>query len=223
MTHSRKRDFGEATYVWRDKGVDSYSREREEVSLIFYRDKSPGVEVSRPWLCPSPRRHVESLYPAGGRTIHVLHPATPNRWGHGRMNHKDTKPYMSAFLSVDLLKDFSAFCLTDFIDWRYIHSWFVFSTQLVNCCPPGRRNYRILCTVAPLLYLLSDLLPPPLPNVQYIQTVCNCGWGRGGVEMYCTVDRSFTLCFWPDLEPTKLLHHPKQKWPVKTTLMDWCL
>jgi hypothetical protein len=39
-----------------------------------------------------------------------------------------------------------------------------------------------LCTVAPLLYLLSDLLPhPPLSNVQYIQTVCDCG----GVEMYC--------------------------------------
>jgi hypothetical protein len=42
--------------------------------------------------------------------------------GHGRMNYKDTKPYMSAFLSVDLLTDFAAFCLTDFIDWRYIHS-----------------------------------------------------------------------------------------------------
>jgi hypothetical protein len=36
---------------------------------------------------------------------------------HGRMNYKDTKPYMSAFLSVDLLTDFAAFCLTDFIDW----------------------------------------------------------------------------------------------------------
>ncbi len=41
-----------------------------------------------------------------------------------------------------------------------------------------------LCTVAPLLYLLSDLLlPPPLPNLRYIQTVCDCG-GEGGVEMY---------------------------------------
>jgi len=51
---------------------------------------------------------------------------------HGRKNYKDTKPYMSAFPSVDLLTDFAAFCLTDFIDWRYIHSWFVFLTQLVN-------------------------------------------------------------------------------------------
>ncbi len=56
---------------------------------------------------------------------------------HGRMYYKDTKPYTSAFLSVDLLTDFAAFCLTDFKDWRYIHSWFVFSTQLVNCCPHG--------------------------------------------------------------------------------------
>jgi hypothetical protein len=38
-----------------------------------------------------------------------------------------------------------------------------------------------LCSVALLLYLLSDLLPaPPLPNVQYsIQTVCDCGGGGG--------------------------------------------
>jgi hypothetical protein len=45
-----------------------------------------------------------------------------------------------------------------------------------------------LCTVAPLLYLLSDLLPPsPLPNVQCIQTVCDCG-GVGGGVLKCTVD-----------------------------------
>jgi hypothetical protein len=43
-----------------------------------------------------------------------------------------------------------------------------------------------LCTVATLLYLFSDLLPsPPLPNVQFIQTVCDL-WGVvGDVEMYC--------------------------------------
>jgi hypothetical protein len=104
------------------------------------------------------------------------------------MNYKDTKLYMSAFLSVDLLTDFAAFCLTDFIDWRCIHSWFVFSTQLVNCCPPWTKELY-LCTVAPLLYLFSDLLPPsPLPNVQFIQTVCYCGGGRSGGLLKCTVD-----------------------------------
>jgi hypothetical protein len=65
-----------------------------------------------------------------------LHP-TSNAYSHGRMNYKDTKPYnMSAFLSVDLLTDFAAFCLTDFIDWRYItHGLYCISTQLMNCCP----------------------------------------------------------------------------------------
>ncbi len=91
------------------------------------------------------------------------------------MNYKDTKPYMSAFLSVDLLTDF-AFCLTDFIDWRYIHSWFVFSTQLVNCCP----HELYLCTVAPLLYLLSDLLPPPpFPMYSILHTDSVWLWGGG--------------------------------------------
>ncbi len=101
---------------------------------------------------------------------------------HGRMNYKDTKPYMSAFLSVDLLTEFAAFCLKDFKDWRYTHSWFVVSTQVVNCCPPwmGRNYTCVLLSVAPLLYLLSVLLPPPpLPNVQHIQTMCDSG-GRGG-------------------------------------------
>jgi hypothetical protein len=82
---------------------------------------------------------------------------------HVRMNYKDTKPYMSAFLSVDLLTDFAAFCLTDFIDGRYIHSWFVFSTQLVNCCPHGRRNYT--CVLLPLYCTFSLTSYPPFPSM----------------------------------------------------------
>jgi hypothetical protein len=60
-----------------------------------------------------------------------------------------------------------------------------------------------LCTVAPLLCLLSDLPPPPatpLPklNVQYIQTMCGCGCGGGcGGVLNCAVDHtlqeSYTL------------------------------
>ncbi len=53
--------------------------------------------------------------------------------------------------------------------------------------PPWTKELY-LCTVAPLLYLLSDLLPP-FPNVQYIQTVCDIGGGgevRWGV-LICTV------------------------------------
>ncbi len=101
------------------------------------------------------------------------------------MNYKDTKPYMLTFLSIDLLTEFAAFCLTDFIDWRYIHSWFVFSTQLVSCCPMDEGT---ICTCVLLhLYctfsLTSSPLPPPKLNVLYIQTVCGCG--GGDVEMYC--------------------------------------
>ncbi len=86
---------------------------------------------------------------------------------------------MSAFLKIDLLTDFAALCLTDFIDWRYIHS--VVCIFNPACAPMDEGT--ILVYVAPLLYLLSDLLPPPpLPNVQYMQTVCDCGGevGLGG-------------------------------------------
>ncbi len=105
--------------------------------------------------------------------------------GHGRMNYKDTKPYMSAFLSVDLLTEFAAFCLTDFMDWRYFHSWFVFSTQLVNCCPHGRRYYMVLVYCCPSTVLsLWPPPPPPFPMYSHRQCVTVGGWW-GGVEMYC--------------------------------------
>jgi hypothetical protein len=55
---------------------------------------------------------------------------------HGRMNYKDTKPYMSAFLKIDLLTDFTAFCLTDFIDWRYIHSVVCIFDPACELLPP---------------------------------------------------------------------------------------
>jgi hypothetical protein len=56
--------------------------------------------------------------------------------------------------------------------------------------PPWTKELY-LCTVAPLLYLLSDLLPPPLLvctvcTVYCKQTVCDCGGGGvGGIKMYC--------------------------------------
>ncbi len=117
---------------------------------------------------------------------------------HGRMNYKDTKPYMSAFLSVDLLTDFAAFCLTDFaafcltdfIDWRYIHSWFVFSTQLVNCCPHGQRNYTCVLVYCCPSTVPSLWPPPPSPPSQctvYADSVWLWGGGRWGV-LKCTVD-----------------------------------
>jgi hypothetical protein len=41
-----------------------------------------------------------------------------------------------------------------------------------------------LCTVAPLLYLLSDLLPPPpFPKYSLYRQCVTCGGVVGGVEM----------------------------------------
>ncbi len=54
---------------------------------------------------------------------------------------KTPNPKCRLFLKIDLLTDFAALCSTDFIDWRYIYTWLLFSIQLVNCCPHGRRNY----------------------------------------------------------------------------------
>ena len=89
---------------------------------------------------------------------------------HGRMNYKDTKSYMSAFLSVDLLTEFAAFCLTDFIDWRYIQSCWYFRSSFVNCCP---------LTFSPVQ--ISSLTCVNKYTVHYTYTVCKGGrvWGSG--------------------------------------------
>jgi hypothetical protein len=86
-------------------------------------------------------------------------------------------------------------CLTYFIDWKYIHSWLVFLTLLVNCCPHERRNYT--CVLLPL-YLLSDLPPTVYTDSVWL---CGEGWvgggGGGGVFNYVVdpICRSLTLCF----------------------------
>jgi hypothetical protein len=93
------------------------------------------------------------------------------------MNYKDTKPYMSPFLKIDLLTDFAALCLTDFIDWRYIHSVVCIFDPACELLPHGRRNYT--CVLLPLYctFSLTSSPIPPLPNVQFMQTVCDCGGG----------------------------------------------
>jgi hypothetical protein len=64
----------------------------------------------------------------------------PNPADHGRMNYKDTKPYMSAFLKIDLLTDFAALCLTDFVDWRYIHSVVCIFDSACELLPPWTKE-----------------------------------------------------------------------------------
>jgi hypothetical protein len=85
-----------------------------------------------------------------------------------------------------MLTEFAALCVTDFIDWRYIHSLVGIFYPGCELLPPGT-NYT--CVRLPL-YLLSDLYPlSPLPklNVKYIQTETVCIWGGGG-GVNCAVD-----------------------------------
>ncbi len=116
------------------------------------------------------------------------------------LNLKRPIPICWPFFKIDLLKDIAALCLTDFIDWRYIHSLVGIFDPACELLPPWTKELY-LCTVSPLSF--SDLLPPPpspLPklNVQFIQTVCVCG-GEGGGGVNCAVEtifcRNFTLCF----------------------------
>ncbi len=73
---------------------------------------------------------------------------------------KTPNPICRLFFKIDLLTDFAALWLTDFIDLRFIHSWLVFSTQPVNCCPTDEGTIQYLCTVSSL----HSLWPPPSPN-----------------------------------------------------------
>ncbi len=94
---------------------------------------------------------------------------------------KTPNPIWRLFFKTDRLTEFAALCLTDFIDWRYIHSLVGIFDPACELLLPWTKE---LCVLLPL-YLLSDLPPfPPLPNVhvQYIQTVCVRG---GGGELRC--------------------------------------
>ncbi len=55
-------------------------------------------------------------------------------------SHRLQNPKCRLFFKNRLVNGLCDMCLADFIDWRQhtlIHSWLVFSTQLVNCCPHG--------------------------------------------------------------------------------------
>jgi hypothetical protein len=108
---------------------------------------------------------------------------------HGLINYKDTKTKCCLY-----------WCLIEFIDWRYGQSCWYFRPCFVNYCPSN---------------LLYGSPPPPLPPFPkskysiYRQYVAGRGWGCW-VLLEAIFCRSLTLGFWPDSEPTKLVHHPMQ-------------
>ncbi len=101
-------------------------------------------------------------------------------------------------------------CLTDFIDGRYIHSWLVFSTQLVKCWPHGRSNYSYVL----LPYFLSDL-PPPSQSKHTVKTDSVWLWGGGdeGV-LNCVVDhipQEFNTLFLTRFRTYRIATQPQTK------------
>ncbi len=128
---------------------------------------------------------------------------------------KTPNPKCRLFLKIGLLMDFAALCWTDFIGWKYIiQSWVVFSTQLVNCCHHGRRNYTCVL-LPPTFSLTSPPFPLPKVNIQY-QTV-RAREGGGGV-LSCVGDhilQEFTTLFLTKHKPYKISTPPQTKMTSK--------
>ncbi len=107
-------------------------------------------------------------------------------WGgnHRPNNYKDTNPKCRLY-----------WCLIEFTDWRYIQS-----VMLVN-----------FVKYFPSIFSLVHL--PRLPCVnkyRYIQSIqCVTGGGYRGWGCVKSIYRRYTVCIWPDSEPTKLLYHPQ--------------
>ncbi len=121
---------------------------------------------------------------------------------HGRMNYKDTKPYMSAFLSLNRLCGilFNRFYRLE------IHSLMVcIFDPACQLLPPWTKElYGTCCpSTVPSLWPPPPG-PPPSQSTVYTDSVWLWGvwWGCWNVlwTIFC---KSFTLCFWPDSEPTK--------------------
>ncbi len=96
---------------------------------------------------------------------------------------------MSAFHSVDLLTDFAAFCLTDFIDWKYIHSWFVVCIFHPACelLPPWKKELYFTCVVLPLYctFSLTSSPIPPFPMYSICRQCVTVGGGGGWGVLKC--------------------------------------
>ncbi len=132
---------------------------------------------------------------------------------HGRMNYKDTKPYMSAFLWNWPVNRLCGIVFNRFYRLE-IHSLsgLYFRPSLWTVAPMDEGNILVYCCPS----TVPSLWPPP-PSRPFSRkcTVytdkCMAGVGGGGCwivlsTIFCS---SFTFCFWPDSEPTKFLHPPQ--------------
>ncbi len=107
-------------------------------------------------------------------------------WPMDEWTIKTPNPICRLFFKIDLLTDFAALCLTDFIYWRYIHSYgWYFGPSSWTVAPIYEGTILVYC--CPSIFSLTSY-PPPLPklNVQFIQTMYGCEGGGGGV-LNCVV------------------------------------
>ncbi len=92
---------------------------------------------------------------------------------HGRMNYE-----------IDLLTDIAALCLTDFIDWRYIHSVVCIFDPACELLPPWTKEQNNTCVLLPLYLTFSLTSPLPKLKVLYTGGMMNCAVDHIPQEFY---------------------------------------
>jgi hypothetical protein len=100
---------------------------------------------------------------------------------------KTPNPICRLFFKIDLLTNIAALCLTDFIDWRYIHSVVCIFDPACELLPPWTKE-QYLCTVLLPLYLTFSLTSPPSQTKCTVYTNCMCDGGGDGGVLNCPVD-----------------------------------
>jgi hypothetical protein len=141
---------------------------------------------------------------------------------------KTPNPKCRLFFKIDLLTDIAALCLTDFIDWRYIHSVVCIFDPACELLPPWTKETILLFCC--LTYLLSDLPPSQTKCTVHVYTVSVCDWGGGGWGdggmLNCPVGHMSAGVLHSvsgQIQNLQNCYTTPNKWPVKPTLMGWCL
>ncbi len=92
---------------------------------------------------------------------------------------KTPNPICRLFFKIYLLTEFAVLCLTDFIDWRYIHSLIGIFDPACELLPPWMKELYS-CIVAPLSSPWPHP-PPPSPSQTKCTVYTDGGvWGGGG-------------------------------------------
>ncbi len=83
------------------------------------------------------------------KTINVVVKLPEELSALGRINYKDPDPKCWLFLKIDLLMDFAAFCLTDFIDCgdTFTHGWY-FRPSLRTVAPMDEGTILVYCCLS---------------------------------------------------------------------------